>query len=343
MSQSVLYIASGRAAAVTMSQALSLSESQLLIFDDCLDGGPIRDFSSLDEWVESRKGYLTDIGHSSCLLQSLTAYFAHENPIERLRQADTIYFWAGIGLPEQLLLAWLVKLFLSSNIDPARLKLIEAYQVKNAKGKDCQILGVGELNPDQLLAVYQQSQKRGVSINDIEALENAWAALTASAPGKLVDYCDNAKPAFPFLHKGLHDFLRRYPNRHTGLGYFDMLLLKHASRGPKAARVLGYCMGEAYEQLDFTGDAHLFWRMKRLGASLLPYPALRLSGGPEMRDAEVTLTEMGESFLAGKENFILRNGVDDWIGGVHLTLQNMWWHHDGRLNQSAIPGGSSHG
>ena len=38
-----------------------------------------------------------------------------------------------------------------------------------------------------------------------------------------------------------------------------------------------------------------------------------------MLDCEVELTSFGEEVSAGNTNNVYENGIDDWIGGVHLT------------------------
>jgi hypothetical protein len=39
----------------------------------------------------------------------------------------------------------------------------------------------------------------------------------------------------------------------------------------------------------------------------------------DMRSCSVQLTEDGFAVLSGASNAIALNGIDDWIGGVHLT------------------------
>jgi hypothetical protein len=53
-----------------------------------------------------------------------------------------------------------------------------------------------------------------------------------------------------------------------------------------------------------------------------------------MTQATFKLTKAGQSVLAGKADFIKLNGIDEWLGGVHLKGDtDMWRWHDpvGRL------------
>ena len=38
----------------------------------------------------------------------------------------------------------------------------------------------------------------------------------------------------------------------------------------------------------------------------------------QMRASEVQLTDFGRAVLPGNANAVAENGIDDWIGGVHL-------------------------
>ena len=45
------------------------------------------------------------------------------------------------------------------------------------------------------------------------------------------------------------------------------------------------------------------------------------------------LTPHGEAILAGDGNAVEWNGIDDWVGGVHLDSRSgrVWFHRDGML------------
>jgi hypothetical protein len=72
----------------------------------------------------------------------------------------------------------------------------------------------------------------------------------------------------------------------------------------------------------------------QLGDSALAHPLVKISGNPTtMRDCEVSLSEAGESVLAGRANAVELNGIDDWVLGVHLDskLDRVWYRKDGVL------------
>ena len=81
-----------------------------------------------------------------------------------------------------------------------------------------------------------------------------------------------------------------------------------------------------------SSDVILSSRISRLGSPQLAKPLLHLepdttSADPHMR--AVNLTEFGEAVLAGQANHLAVNGIDDWVGGVHLSSRNSnVWRYD---------------
>ena len=111
-------------------------------------------------------------------------------------------------------------------------------------------------------------------------------------------------------------------------------LLKYTQeKGPRAIRVVGFCLGHGFDA-DLVGDLYLFSRLLQLGNADLAHPLVKLSGNPDdVRSWEVVLTDAGEAVLAGRANAVELNGIDDWILGVHLDSHNgsVWYHKEGTL------------
>ncbi|HKO98787.1 MAG TPA: hypothetical protein VJU86_17440 [Pyrinomonadaceae bacterium] len=47
-----------------------------------------------------------------------------------------------------------------------------------------------------------------------------------------------------------------------------------------------------------------------------------------MPEAEFEITELGAAVLADAQDFIQLNGIDLWLGGVHLDGANTVWRWD---------------
>ena len=97
---------------------------------------------------------------------------------------------------------------------------------------------------------------------------------------------------------------------------------------------------DSLDPLDPAGDVDLFWRLRRLAAKELPHPLVTLRGeGSSFRDFDVELTGTGRDVLEGRANRVEVNGVDEWIGGVHLdsSASRAWWNVGGELVERPEP------
>lgn len=326
----IIHIVPGFSAASTLRQALSLGKEDVLVFEDSLDGGPICDFQSLGEWNAMRREYWSAVCEPDGERFPEGLQHAHDSQsdcIAALSRADEIIVWAGADVREQLYLLWVFRLFECYRLDAARLRLIQTHGTEHFL-----MSGICIYNPGQLKEWYE-GEHRVLDAQDSAELKRVWQAVTSATPEALMQCYASGSPRLPRLAESLPHFIKRYPDRKNGLNLHQYCLLFYADRGPPAARVIGYTMGYMDEHgIDFAGDMLLFDLMKKLGDDALPQPALTLTGNiRELRGTEVRLNDMGRQYLAGKANFIELNGLDYWVGAVHLTPENLWYYDNGKL------------
>ena len=83
----------------------------------------------------------------------------------------------------------------------------------------------------------------------------------------------------------------------------------------------------------------MFWGdQKGLARGKTPLLAMGGSGSWPSRDhpsSELTLhlTPKGEEILKGADDWITMNGIDRWLGGVHLSGAKALWRWEGRGNR----------
>jgi hypothetical protein len=183
---------------------------------------------------------------------------------------------------------------------------------------------MGVLNPAQVGA---HPPAIALAEEDIAELDAAWSAVTASDPAALLAFIGGEAGPLPFLRRALAVLVTRFPDFYTGLNAWDSLILQCVrDHGPQAAWVIAQTMAHAMEpHLDWAGDAYLLARLRRLAEPALPHPFVSFTGSwTALRGCEVTLTETGARALEGEANFVALNGIDDWIGGVHLDSSEGW-------------------
>ena len=80
------------------------------------------------------------------------------------------------------------------------------------------------------------------------------------------------------------------------------------------------------EPRPFLGDTFCFRAIARLGAGSAPL--LDLSAPEVGASTRLSTTPAGTSVLAGSDDYVRLNGIDRWIGGVHLQGHEVPWRWD---------------
>jgi hypothetical protein len=321
-----IHILQGFSAAGCFAQAIHPKPEDVLVNDDVLSCGPLPPFRSVEQWMNLRGTYWETV-----LPGDFPPPSAFNNDflatVLGLQDADSIVVWLGIGVAEQLLLAWVVHLLRFSG-SQAQVSVVQFTRIGK---RDMDVWGLGLLNPDQ---IQEHPPIEPLSADALTELDHCWAAVSSVDPARLLSVLSNVPTSLPHFQSSLQQIIRRYPDHQTGLGRWDFELLKYAKeKGPKVTRVIGETMGLNFDA-DLVGDAYLFWRLRRLGHSDLAHPLVALSGDPyNMRDCKVAITEAGELVLAGRANAIELNGIDDWVLGVHLDSRQgaVWYRKEGTL------------
>jgi hypothetical protein len=182
--------------------------------------------------------------------------------------------------------------------------------------------GLGELRPDQL---EQLPAAAAVTLTDdaLDLATRAWAALRAPDPRGLAAIVAARSPELRFLPEAFDRLGREYPWTRDGLSLTERRLLAAIAEGAGTA-------GEAFAQAagrearPFLGDTWAFAAIERLGRAAVPLVA----AGAVDRHTPVALTDAGRRVLDGVEDQVALNGVDRWIGGVHLVGREVPWRWD---------------
>lgn len=311
-----LHVIGSDSAAGSLKVALHLSRDQVLINEDPISCGPAPATDDLDLWRSTRERFLRNL-YVDWLDFSFDAYA--DNGLlmnaERLGQSAPVVVWAARGLPEQLLLAWVVFLFDRLGFDVSRLRAIQFENLRPGQ----RVLTMGELSPENIQK--HCPEPRHLNSDQVKELRRAWKVYTSSDPAALPRYVAETN-RLPLLHQAVRQLVYRYPDLQSGASVWDERLLHYTlQKGPMAARVIGYTMGYN-ETPDVVGDCYLFRRLIALASADLRSPLVSIIGSTRtMRECQVKLTAFGQKVLAGEANHVQENGIDDWVGGVHLSTE----------------------
>jgi uncharacterized protein DUF1835 len=191
---------------------------------------------------------------------------------------------------------------------------------------------LGPMSVESLRAL--DGTARPVTAAQMSAARAAWAAFTADTPEGLAAIA--AEPSsLPFLPAALRRLLAELPDLDSGLSLTERRIVAALA---EESSTVGHVFKTTSEQEEarFLGDAAFFHRIDLLAFSPtpliagVPFPSSRCRGGPENPNygtfarSKITLTEAGRASLAGRFDHAAENRIDRWLGGTHLTPQNLW-------------------
>jgi hypothetical protein len=232
-----------------------------------------------------------------------------------------VLLWLDCSVASQLTAAYLCHLFKASGWDLGRLHML-AY----AKAPELYMGILGVLNEKEL----QNRRPKIVQISpeQIDLYSMFWTAFAGADLQALLSVISD-KRVSEMTMGALTYLRRRLPSRFNGLDEIDHDLLKYAiSEAPKAVYAVALAMGHD-ETPDMVGDLYLFARLNRFGSPELKHPLIEIDNPTgSMRECQIRALPLAHDILAGRANMIELNGLDDWLGGVHLTPENFMWRED---------------
>lgn len=319
-----LHLFTGDAAAERIRGALRIPAGESLVQHDVISCGPVQPFQSRAEWLKTRDEFWQEVCGGPDLEEFPTDLVTDA---ERLGAADRLVLWVGAGLSDRLLLPSVVAL---ADLVGVTLPPIEIMSIVTHSSLSVPVLGWGMLRETDVGAPSGVP----VTIDDHMRARRTWAGLTASTPRSLLQALDTIDEDGPLLF-ALSTLIERYPDTVRGLSHWDAAVLSMVpDAGTDAFTIVGGAIGANYQHLDPVGDLYLFWRLRRMGAASLKQALVRLEGDPStMRHCTVFPTDFGRMVRDGEASHVAVNGIDDWVGGVHLrsATGSPWYRRSGTL------------
>jgi DNA-binding transcriptional LysR family regulator len=173
--------------------------------------------------------------------------------------------------------------------------------------------GLGELDAEQLAALPERAAVPLTS-DALELARKAWAALRAPDPRGLAAIVTARSRVLRFLPEAFDRLSREYPSTRDGLSLTERRLLAAVADGAVTAAD-AFVRAAAREARPFLGDTFAFAALERVARASTPLVEAR---NPVERDSPVAVTDPGRAVLAAEADHVELNGVDRWVGGVHL-------------------------
>ncbi|AQZ62080.1 unnamed protein product [[Actinomadura] parvosata subsp. kistnae] len=188
--------------------------------------------------------------------------------------------------------------------------------------------GLGQLRPDQLAALPATGACAALTPAAFDLATRAWDAFRAPTPEGLPAIAADRSPELRFLGEAFERLSREYPSTRDGLSLTERRVL--AAAEPDGGSTAGdvFARASAREARPYIGDTWYFATIDRLAGGPHPLLSVEPAGRPVGFATEVRLTRAGARVLEGEADHVTLNGVDRWIGGVHLTGRDVRWRWD---------------
>jgi len=297
-SVSALHITNGDCAANTLRSFLT---DPVLITCDVLHDGPAPALDG-DAWHEVRARWLTEAPEAA-FEETRASLAAFDRTVTQPGRHDEIVLWFEHDLFDQLLLIRTLDL-----LGAAQLRNVSLICIGEFPGVD-RFIGLGQLNADQLASLYPG--RTPVNPEQYAVASEAWRAFRAADPRELYKLMIRLDDTLPFLPGAIHRLFEEYPSTTNGLSRSADAILRVLEAGPLDAGIL-FPKTQADEARPFMGDLGHFDIVRALASARVP-----LVGITPPRT--VSITDAGRRVLAGRDDAVALNGIDEWRGGVHLV------------------------
>lgn len=182
---------------------------------------------------------------------------------------------------------------------------------------------MGELGAEQLAELPARAAAT-LSADALELAAKAWGALRSLDPGGLAAIVAARSPELRFFGEAFDRLGREYPSTRDGLSLAERRLLAAVADGAQTAGE-AFVRAAAREARPFLGDTWAFARLEGLAGVDVPLVEART---PVECTTSVAMTDTGRRVLAGDADHVALNGVDRWVGGVHLHGRDAAWRWD---------------
>lgn len=299
---------------VTNGSSVQIAESgvggEVVYWDDVLYDGPVPRLP-LEELSELRARFIAE-AYGRPEEEVCAAFERRDAALLGFREHDEVVLWFEHDLFDQLqlvqVLAWLAAVPAGST----RISLIQADAY------------LGPMTPGQLAVLFPSRQ--AVTGAQFQLAAAAWSAFTSSAPAPLLRVLESDTSALPYLGAAVRRLLQQYPSTRDGLSRTERQILQVVAEGAST-------MGSAFradqrlEEPRFMGDDTYVRYLRALGACR--NPLLRVDEHGTLMKITLQLTGAGRNVLEGRADHIALNGIDRWLGGVHLSDPDSVWRWNG--------------
>ncbi|WP_018754360.1 sigma-70 family RNA polymerase sigma factor [Paenibacillus terrigena] len=321
--EGMLHIVNGDYVAEKLRQGVV--KGDILVWREVYPHGPVFRNPAESEHRTFRATYLEQtigVPHAEFIQSSEV----QEKMLAECHKYKEIVLWFEHDLFDQVMLAYLLDWFARQSMPETTLNLL---CIGSYPGIEL-FRGLGQLSTEQLSTI--SGTWRTIRTEELELGSAFWQAYTSQDPEKLQQLLNNDTSALPFAHDAFKHHLAQFPSTFNGLGIVEQTTLTMLHAGMSPSYDLFKHVGDQLHVLGM-GDLQYGHILRRMAQG--SHPLIELHGAEEilanngtymsLQNCEVLMTPFGNRVMEGQEDWVTRNGIDEWYGGVHVQGHDPAW------------------
>ena len=298
--------------------------------------GPSPGNVSEKEWRQIRSEFIsTQYFTTMSMERALQSTDDRYKNLKKATNYEEVILWFDACMFDQTLMIHLIDRLAKIDLGNTKMSLICAGEFP---GFDL-FNGFGELTPIQMASLWDTRHE--ISPKEIKLAEAAWKVFSSDNPKNIETLLAGDCAALPYLADALKRFLQKYPSMRNGLGRTQNQIMEAIANGSSKLIDIFVAVSKM-EERPFMGDTS-FWQIIHDMATAT-IPILDVTGPEklnslskidrenptkkELRKWNVSITDIGKKVMNDEEDFIKLNGIDCWLGGVHLQGEDSQWRWD---------------
>lgn len=251
---------------------------------------------------------------------------AQQLSLAKYDKHEEVVLWLEHDLFDQSMLCYLLHWFSYHSLEDTKLSLI---CIGEFPGID-NFHGLGQLSSEQLASLF--GGRVQIGHKELELASRAWEAYVSTDPRDLLEFLKSDTSTLPFIHSAFMAHLNRFPSAENGLGIVERTTLELFEQGHNTPLALFQQIANQLHELGF-GDIQYWLCLRRMSQGLHPllqfeddlsFPTFK-STVEGFLSATISITELGRRILNEPTDWISLNGIEKWLGGVHLQGNvNVW-------------------
>ncbi|MFF5113678.1 hypothetical protein [Streptosporangium sp. NPDC000509] len=293
---------------------------RVLFWRDVLHDGPVPAVG-IEELRRIRAAFLIEAGADE--RGEAAAMFAERDRTLEANRDGEYVLWFEADLYDQLQIIQILARLADLDVPAQRIILICIGEHPGI----ARFGGLGQLTAEQLRELPATKACARLTPAALRLATRAWAAFRAPTPDGLGAIAASRSAELRFLGEAFDRLSREYPATRDGLSLAERRVLAAVADGAPDAGT-AFARAAARETRPYLGDIWYFAMIDRMARAPIPLLNATQAGHRVDHATRLRLTDTGARVLAGEADHVTLNGLDRWIGGVHLRGHYTRWRWD---------------